>query len=83
MNYKPPGTLRVLRLLALTSVRRLLRAAKIQRQKRAQKGHDREKQKLLTGKAKKRKATSRKRGDGLMWLMLLMTPIFIFQGAAG
>ncbi len=80
MNYKPPGTLRVLRLLALTSVRRLLRAAKIQRQKRAQKGHDREKQKLLTGKAKKRKATSRKRGDGLMWLMLLMTPIFIFQG---
>ena len=43
----------------------------------------REKQKLLTGKAKKRKATSRKRGDGLMWLMLLLTPIFIFQAAAG
>lgn len=77
MKYQPPGTLRVLRLLAMTSVRRVFRAAKIQRQKRAQKDSG---DHAKTAKAKKRTATNRKRGDGLMWLMLLMTPLFIFQG---
>lgn len=74
MSYRPPGTFRVLRLLALTSVRRLFRAAKVGQQKKARK------QGLQSG-AGKRRATSRKRGDGLMWLMVLLTPLFIFQGS--
>jgi len=80
MKYQPPGTLRVLKLLAMTSIRRVFRAAKIQRQKRAQKDTGHEPNGKVAKQAKKRTATNRKRGDGLMWLMLLMTPLFVFQG---
>ena len=66
MSYRPPGTLRVLRLLAWTSVLRLLRAARIRRGQRA-------------SKRGVRTATPRKRGDALMLLMVLMLPLFLFQ----
>lgn len=66
MSYRPPGTLRVLRLLAWTSVLRLLRAMRIARSKRLQ-------------KPGARTATQRKRGSGLTLLMLAMLPLFAFQ----
>ena len=73
MSYQPPGTLRVLRLLAITSLRRLARVAKIQKHKRAQ-------QSGAPVDARKRTATRRKGGDGLLWLMALMLPLFLLQG---
>lgn len=73
MSYRPPGTLRVLRLLAWTSLLRLLRAARINQAKRAV-------QRAAAGRGPtRRRATARKRSDGLMWLIVLMLPLFLFQ----
>ncbi|MCK5945350.1 MAG: hypothetical protein KAI24_25395, partial [Planctomycetes bacterium] len=71
MSYRPPGTLGVLRLLAWNAVVRLLRAANVQKARR-----QREQQSV---KPKRRQATARKSGTGLMWLMVLMVPLFLFQ----
>lgn len=71
MNRRPPGTLRVLRLLAWTALIRLLRAARIARSKRA-----------ATARADKpgrRGATARRRTDPLTVLMLVMLPFFAMQ----
>jgi len=67
MSYRPPGTLRVLRILASNSALRLLRLADVQRSRRQQESRGR------------RGATSRKRGSGLTWLMLLVLPLFALQ----
>ena len=70
MKYRPPGTLGLLRLLAKNSVLRLLRAARVQKAKRtAQPGEGR----------RRRAATPRKGSGGLMWLMVLMLPLFLLQ----
>lgn len=66
MTWRPPGTLRVLRVLAWTAVLRLVRAATIRRGKR----------KAAPGP---RQATAQKGGNGLVLLMLLMLPLFGFQ----
>lgn len=74
MTYSPPGTLRVLALLARTSLLRLLRAAHVNKQRRLAKSGGR---KAVGGSA--RLPTRRKRGDGLSWLLVLMLPLFLFQ----
>ena len=66
MSWSPPGTWSVLRLLAWTSVLRLLRAARIARSRRLR-------------SAAPRQATARKRSDGFTLLMLAMLPVFLFQ----
>lgn len=71
-SYRPPGTLGVLRLLAVTSIRRLARSAKVRQQKREHEAG--------ASRTKKRSATARKRGDGLIFVMLLLMPLFVFQG---
>lgn len=68
MTYRPPGTLGVLRVLARTSLLRIFRASRIQKQKREAK-HGRN----------RRGATARKTGNGLAVLMVLMLPLFAFQ----
>ena len=72
MSYRPPGTVAVLRLLAKTSVLRLLRAAQVNRQKRQAKQARPARRGPATTGAARRRPTSRKRGDGLLWLMVLM-----------
>jgi membrane protease YdiL (CAAX protease family) len=72
VSYRPPGTLRALRILASNSALRLLRLADVQRSRRQQ-----ESRRAKSGG--RRRATSRKRGGGLTWLMLLVLPIFALQ----
>ncbi|MFN3244561.1 MAG: lysostaphin resistance A-like protein [Planctomycetota bacterium] len=87
MSYRPPGTLGVLRILAGNSMRRLFRAADVQKSKRqheaARPRHgDRQRPGNEPARSKgprRRKATRRKSGSGMMWLMLLMVPLFVFQ----
>jgi membrane protease YdiL (CAAX protease family) len=67
---RPPGTLRVLRLLAHSALLRILRAAQIAKSKRVQR---------RATKPRERKATPRKSGNGLMLLMVLMMPLMLFS----
>ena len=80
MSHEPPGTLRVLRILAGNSALRLLRIAHVQRSKRqrevASKGAGK------PGGKRAREATRRKSGSGLTVLMLLLLPVFAFQAYA-
>lgn len=70
MIGRPPGTLRVLRLLAHSSLLRLLRAAQIAKSMRLQRSGR---------KPGERSATPRKSGNGLMLLMVLMMPLMLFS----
>lgn len=70
----PPGTLRVLWLLAGSAVRRTLRMAQIARAERANR------QSPTTAGASQRQATSKRRGNrGLTLLLVLMIPIWLVQ----
>jgi len=71
VSYRPPGTLGVLRLLAWNSVVRVLRAAAVQKAKRTQEA--------TRQQPERRRATKRKGGAGLTWLLVLMVPLFLFQ----
>ena len=73
MTFRPPGTLRVLALLAKNSLLRLLRASQVRKARRQ----------TVPGEGSRsgrsRRPTRRKRGDGLAWLLVLMLPLFAFQ----
>lgn len=72
MTATPPGTLRVLRLLAVNSLRRMLRAMQIARAVRQQK--------TAQQKNSTRRGTPRKKGSkALTVLMVCMLPILAFQ----
>ncbi|MBL8752378.1 MAG: CPBP family intramembrane metalloprotease [Planctomycetes bacterium] len=72
MNHRPPGTARVLWLLATNSVRRILRGAQVMKARRLN-------LMAAAGKPVPRQPTARKRSDGLLWLAVVMLPIFLFQ----
>lgn len=73
MSYQPPGTLGVLRILAWNSLMRLFRAADVQKSKRQKEAAE--------GQPQRRQATKRKSGSGMMWLLVLMMPLFLMQAS--
>jgi len=73
VSHQPPGTFGVLRILAWNSLLRLFRAADVQKSKRQNEA--------ARGKPGRRQATARKSGSGLMWLMIVMVPLFLFQAS--
>ncbi|MFK7743081.1 MAG: lysostaphin resistance A-like protein [Planctomycetota bacterium] len=81
-RYRPPGTFGVLRLMAATSLRRLLRAASVNRSRRDGSDTDGRRRDAAGGaRSRKRQPTARKSSDGLGLLMLMALPIFLVQAA--
>ncbi len=77
MTFSPPGTLRVLRLLARNSLRRLFRAMQIARAVRQKKTADKKPTATRDGS---RKGTPRRKGSAaLTVLMVCMLPILALQ----